>query len=98
MLLVGGVQFGVLPSLELVVEQRRLVSRSMVGNRTARLIGAGFFGAGAALALLAASYLVTRGRGTPFPLDPARVLVTAGPCGVVRNPHGIAVALMVTGE
>src|SRR5688572_4840147 len=51
--------------------------------------GAAALGLGAALALWSGARLIRDGGGTPFPLDPTRRLVTAGPYAVVRNPQGI---------
>jgi protein-S-isoprenylcysteine O-methyltransferase Ste14 len=62
------------------------------------LCGAASCTAGAALGLVSGYYLITRGRGTPLPLDPTRRLVTSGPYRVVRNPQAIAMMLMVAGE
>jgi protein-S-isoprenylcysteine O-methyltransferase Ste14 len=42
--------------------------------------------------------LVSRGSGTPNPLDPPRFLVARGPYRLVRNPMYIAVLGMVVGE
>lgn len=39
-----------------------------------------------------------RGRGTPFPLDAPRHLVTDGPYGVVRNPIMAAEIAVIWGE
>jgi protein-S-isoprenylcysteine O-methyltransferase Ste14 len=39
-----------------------------------------------------------RGRGTPFPLDAPRQLVTSGPYGVVRNPIMVAELAVIWGE
>jgi protein-S-isoprenylcysteine O-methyltransferase Ste14 len=61
-------------------------------------IGVSVFGVGAALALVAGYYLITRGRGTPLPLDPPLELVTRGPYNYVRNPQAIAMLVMVVGE
>jgi protein-S-isoprenylcysteine O-methyltransferase Ste14 len=75
------------------------------GRPRVRLRGApwavlgGLCGASAtALGLAAGFHLITRGRGTPLPLDPPRALVTDGPYDVVRNPQAIAMLLAVAGE
>jgi protein-S-isoprenylcysteine O-methyltransferase Ste14 len=60
--------------------------------------GGALFLLGGALSWLAAYHLVTRGDGTPFPLDPTRALVTSGPYAHVRNPQAIATVLMALGE
>jgi protein-S-isoprenylcysteine O-methyltransferase Ste14 len=39
-----------------------------------------------------------RGRGTPFPLDAPRHLVTTGPFGIVRNPIMAAELAVIWGE
>lgn len=39
-----------------------------------------------------------RGRGTPNPLDPPRLLVARGPYRYVRNPMYVAVVFMLLGE
>jgi protein-S-isoprenylcysteine O-methyltransferase Ste14 len=61
-------------------------------------VGAGLFSLGAGLALWSGSKLIQHGNGTPFPLDPTRRLVIAGPYRVVRNPQGIALMLLTLGE
>lgn len=61
-------------------------------------LGGAVFCLGASLALWAGARLIRDGRGTPFPLDPTRRLVTAGPYAVVRNPQGIALILLTCGE
>lgn len=53
---------------------------------------------GAALSSWAAAHLVRDGKGTPFPLDPTRHLVTIGPYAFVRNPQGVALLLLTGGE
>jgi protein-S-isoprenylcysteine O-methyltransferase Ste14 len=53
---------------------------------------------GVALYAWCASEFSWRGRGTPNPLDPPRVLVVQGPYRVVRNPMYVAVLLVLVGE
>jgi len=40
---------------------------------------------------------VTVGRGTPFPLDPPRRLVSSGPYAIIRNPMYAGAALAMSG-
>jgi protein-S-isoprenylcysteine O-methyltransferase Ste14 len=61
-------------------------------------LGCALFVLGAALSWFAAYHLVVFGRGTPFPLDPTRELVTSGPYSYVRNPQAIATGIIVLGE
>jgi protein-S-isoprenylcysteine O-methyltransferase Ste14 len=61
-------------------------------------LGGAAFGAGAALALWSGAWLIRDGGGTPFPLDPTRRLVTAGPYAAVRNPQGVALVMLACGE
>ena len=48
------------------------------------------FAVASALGLTSAFTMVTRGLGTPLPLDGPRHLVVTGPYGVVRNPMAVA--------
>src|ERR1700741_4558110 len=58
--------------------------------------GAVLAGAGGALALWCVLTFATRGRGTPAPFDPPRVLVVGGPYRYVRNPMYLgAIAALV---
>jgi protein-S-isoprenylcysteine O-methyltransferase Ste14 len=41
---------------------------------------------------------VTRGRGTPMPIDPPRRLVVVGPYRYVRNPMYVAGLLVLLGQ
>jgi protein-S-isoprenylcysteine O-methyltransferase Ste14 len=41
---------------------------------------------------------ITRGRGTPNPLDPPKFLVAAGPYRFTRNPMYVSVGLILVGE
>lgn len=61
-------------------------------------IGTAAFGLGTMLALWSGARLIRDGEGTPFPLDPTRRLVTAGPYAAVRNPQGIALVLLTFAE
>jgi protein-S-isoprenylcysteine O-methyltransferase Ste14 len=93
MLVVGGVHFVAIP-LALTVGEPRLRFR----GRWPVALGTGLVASGAALALAAAYALVTRGKGTPFPLDPTRHLVVEGPYRYLRNPQAVAATLIVAGE
>jgi protein-S-isoprenylcysteine O-methyltransferase Ste14 len=93
MLVVGGIHYVAVPML--------LTAGGVpMGFRRGRraVFGVGLIASGAMLALAAANALVTRGNGTPFPLDPTRDLVTDGPYGYVRNPQALAATLIVSGE
>jgi protein-S-isoprenylcysteine O-methyltransferase Ste14 len=56
------------------------------------------FGAGFALMIWCWYEFVTRGRGTPAPIDPPRRLVVAGPYRYVRNPMYVAALLILVGQ
>jgi protein-S-isoprenylcysteine O-methyltransferase Ste14 len=94
--IVAGGWLGVLPTLVLTLEYKR----PRVPLRSAPWVVLGGLCGGTAmvLGLVSGSYLITRGRGTPLPLDPPRELVTSGPYRVVRNPQAIAMLLAVAGE
>src|SRR5436305_13200351 len=96
MLLVGGLHFALVPALLLRSERRGCATR--LRGKPASLVGGGLVAAGVGLAGVSGYWLVTRGVGTPFPLDPTRRLVTNGPYGYVRNPQAIAATLIVAGE
>ncbi len=53
---------------------------------------------GGVLWLWATAALVFLGRGTPFPLDPPRQLVVAGPYRWIRNPMHLGLAAFLIGE
>jgi protein-S-isoprenylcysteine O-methyltransferase Ste14 len=55
----------------------------------ARATGWCLFGAASAIGLWSAAVMARSGRGTPLPLDHARVLVASGPYAHVRNPMAI---------
>ncbi len=60
--------------------------------------GAALFVGGIALWLICLDHFSRRGRGTPFPLDAPRELVTTGPFAVVRNPIMVAELSVIWGE
>jgi protein-S-isoprenylcysteine O-methyltransferase Ste14 len=96
LLVVAGGWLVVLPMLILFLEQGHFVLR--LREMPWPFIGAISFITGTLLGLVSGYYLVTRGRGTPLPLDPTQELVTCGPYKYVRNPQAIAMVLTVTGE
>jgi len=55
-------------------------------------------GTGVALMLACVAEFVTRGRGTPAPMDAPRELVVHGPYRVVRNPMYVGMTLALLGE
>jgi protein-S-isoprenylcysteine O-methyltransferase Ste14 len=93
MLVVGGIHYVALP-IVLTGGEPRLRFRG--GWPVA--LGTGLVGSGVALAFAAAHALVTRGKGTPFPLDPTCRLVVDGPYKYLRNPQAVAATLIVAGE
>lgn len=92
MLLVGGSWFVVLPGVILFLEQGEL--RAELRSASFMVPAALQFVVGAVLALASGYHLIAVGRGTPFPLDPTRILVTSGPYRRIRNPQGVAMLLM----
>jgi protein-S-isoprenylcysteine O-methyltransferase Ste14 len=93
MLVVGSLHYVAIP-FALTAGEPRLRFR---GPCSAAL-GAVLIASSGALAFAAADALVTRGKGTPFPLDPTRHLVMDGPYRYIRNPQALAASLIVTGE
>lgn len=65
---------------------------------TARYAAGLLVGAGGALVLWCWYEFVTRGRGTPVPIDPPRHLVVVGPYRYVRNPMYVAALLIIVGQ
>jgi protein-S-isoprenylcysteine O-methyltransferase Ste14 len=53
---------------------------------------------GALLLFSGAYYLVLRGEGTPFPLDPPQRLVVAGPYAYIQHPIAFGLLLMIFAE
>jgi protein-S-isoprenylcysteine O-methyltransferase Ste14 len=95
MCLFGGTWFVVLPTAILRIEGH--VYPVLRSTRWLAL-GGSLSILGCALSLIAGYYLVTIGRGTPFPLDPTRELVTVGPYSYIRNPQAVGTTLIVLGE
>ena len=97
MLLVGGLHFVGLPWSLLTLEGNTVPPLVL---RSGLAVGPGalFVLLGVGLALLSAGHLVLHGHGTPFPLDPTRVLVRCGPYRYIRNPQAIAATVIVIGE
>lgn len=60
--------------------------------------GGALFVAGIGLWAVCLDHFVRLGRGTPFPLDAPRGLVTTGPFGVIRNPIMAAELAVIWGE
>lgn len=61
-------------------------------------LGLLLFLVGAGLLFSGAYYLVLRGDGTPFPFDPPKRMVVAGPYARLQHPMTMAVLLMVYAE
>ncbi len=53
---------------------------------------------GGALLFSAAYYLVRRGDGTPFPLDPPQRMVVAGPYAHIQHPMLVGLFAMLCGQ
>ena len=53
---------------------------------------------GGALVFSAAYYLARRGDGTPFPLDPPRRMVVAGPYAHIQHPMLVGLFAMLCGQ
>jgi protein-S-isoprenylcysteine O-methyltransferase Ste14 len=85
----------------LVYVPASLLSRAGI-NSTAEIglpqaAGAVLAGFGGALALWCIFTFATRGRGTPAPFDPPRLLVVLGPYRYVRNPMYIGAIAALAG-
>ena len=61
------------------------------------VLGIAMMAAGGTLALACIATFVTRGEGTPAPMDPPRKFVAAGPYQFVRNPMYIGGFLVLAG-
>jgi protein-S-isoprenylcysteine O-methyltransferase Ste14 len=64
----------------------------------ARWLGMIVAGLGAALMVWCFRDFVTRGRGTPAPIDPPRALVVGGPYRMVRNPMYVGAVAVILGQ
>lgn len=62
------------------------------------LTGAAVCAAGAGLLVSAASYLLRRGDGTPFPLDPPQRMVVAGPYAHIQHPMLVGGLIALVGQ
>jgi protein-S-isoprenylcysteine O-methyltransferase Ste14 len=93
---VAGGWLVVLPAFIVTLEQGRLEIR--LREMPWPLLGAALFLLGVPLGLVSGYYLIERGRGTPFPFDPTKELVTSGPYHYARNPQAIAMTLVVAAE
>ena len=62
------------------------------------LTGAAMCVAGVALLVSSASYLLRRGDGTPFPLDPTRRMVVAGPYAHIQHPMLVGGLIALVGQ
>jgi protein-S-isoprenylcysteine O-methyltransferase Ste14 len=96
MIIVAGGWLVVLPAALVWLEERRFTLH--VRGMPWPLLALVTFLIAAGLGLTAGFYLINRGDGTPFPLDPTRELVTSGPYRWVRNPQGMAMLLAALAE
>jgi protein-S-isoprenylcysteine O-methyltransferase Ste14 len=95
MFLFGVSWFVVLPLAILRIEGRADPALRSGGSLVA---GVALLLGGCAMSWWAGFHLITRGRGTPFPLDPTKTLVTSGPYRYIRNPQAVGTMLIVLGE
>src|SRR5258708_8720044 len=84
MAFVAGGWLVVLPAFILTLEQGHL--EMQLREMPWPLLGTALFLMGVPLGLVSGYYLIERGRGTPFPFDPMKELVTSGPYHFIRNP------------
>ena len=63
-----------------------------------RTVGAALAIGGLSVWAICLDHFSRRGRGTPFPLDAPRQLVTSGPFGVIRNPIMAGELAVIWGE
>ncbi len=66
-------------------------------HRWTRVLGIALMAAGGTLAFACVATFVTRGEGTPAPMDPPRKFVAAGPYRFVRNPMYIGGFIVLFG-
>jgi protein-S-isoprenylcysteine O-methyltransferase Ste14 len=89
-----GVLLGYIPWQALRLDEA--VGRSLDTILTASAIV--LFLGGALLLFFGAYYLVLRGDGTPFPLDPPKRLVVAGPYAYIQHPMVLGMLMMIFAE
>jgi hypothetical protein len=75
MVAVAGGWLVVLPAVVIIAEHGKFE----IAFRNTLYLGMVLIGTGAVLGLVSGYYLISRGQGTPFPLDPTHELVTSGP-------------------
>ena len=97
-LLNAGLFFGAFMVVLPLLAYRLLPASLPVPGALRIFVGAALFVGGLGLWAVCLDHFVRRGRGTPFPLDAPRELVTTGPFAVIRNPIIAAELCVIWGE